>query len=71
MEVTHEGASKVKESKIYLLVHKYEMFKIKKYESIFDMFFKFTDIVNARNALDKTYSNYDLVCKMLRSLPKE
>ena len=71
MEVTHEGTSQVKESKINLLVHKYEIFKMKKYESISDIFSKFTNIVNALNAFGKTYANYDLVCKVLRSLPKE
>ena len=29
LEVTHEGTSQVKESKISMLVHKYELFKIK------------------------------------------
>ena len=47
------------------------MFKIKKYESIFDMFSKFTDIINGLNGLDKIYINYELVYKILRSLPKE
>ena len=35
-----------------------------------DIFFKFTDIINALNGLDKIYSNYELVCKVLRYLPK-
>ena len=69
--MTHEETSPVKESKINLLIYKYEIFKIKKYELIFEIFFKFTDIINTLNGLDKTYSNYDLVCKVLRSLPKE
>ena len=28
LKITHEGTSQVKKSKIYLLVHKYELFKI-------------------------------------------
>ena len=71
LEITHERTSQVKESKINLLVHKYEMFKMKKHESIFDMFIKFTEIINALNGLGKTYSNYDLICKVLRTLSKE
>ena len=47
------------------------MFKMKKYESIFDMLFKLTNIINALNGLGKIDTNYELVCKVLRSLPKK
>ena len=43
LEVTHEGTSQVKESKINILVHKYELFKIKINEIITEMFTKFTE----------------------------
>ena len=46
LEVTHEGTSQVKESKINILVHNYELFKMKIDESIIDMFTRFTDIIN-------------------------
>ena len=38
LKITHERTSQVKESKINLSIHKYKIFKIKKYESIFDIF---------------------------------
>ena len=34
LEVTHEGTNQVKESKISLLVHNYELFKMKEEETI-------------------------------------
>ena len=43
-EVTHEGNSQVKEFKINILVHNYELFKMKSDESIIDIFTRFTDI---------------------------
>nr|XP_029122333.1 girdin-like [Elaeis guineensis] len=70
LDVTHEGTSQVKESKINLLAHKYEIFKIEPHESISDMFTRFTNIINVSNGLGKTYTNHELVCKVLRSLPK-
>ena len=38
LEVTHEGKNQVKESKISMLVHKYELFKLKINKIIFEMF---------------------------------
>ncbi|EHA8586596.1 putative girdin-like [Cocos nucifera] len=35
------------------------------------MFTKFTEIINTLNGLGKIYSDYDLICKVLRSLPKD
>ena len=43
LEVTHEGTSQVKESKISILVHKYELFKIEPNESISGMYTWFTN----------------------------
>lgn len=71
LEVTHEGTNQVKESKINMLVHKYELFKMMPGESISSMFTRFTDIVNGLKSLGKPYSNVDLVRKILRSLPKQ
>ena len=44
LEVTHEGTSRVKDSKISMLVHDYELIKMKPHESIKDMFTQFTNI---------------------------
>ena len=47
MEVTHEGTNQVKETKINMLVHKYELFKMKPNEQIGEMFTRFCDITNS------------------------
>ena len=69
LEVTNEGTSQVKSSKINLLVHNYELFKMDPNESISAMFTRFTDIINGLKCLGRNYSNADLVQKILRSLP--
>ena len=68
LEVTHEGTSQVKSSKINLLVHNYELFKIDPNEIISIMFTRFTNITNGLKSLGRIYSNADLVQKILRSL---
>ena len=70
LEVTHEGTNQVKESKINLLVHNYELFKMEPAESITQMFTRFTDIINGLKSLGKDYTNNKLVRKILRSLPR-
>ena len=70
LEVIHEGTNQVKESKINMLVHKYELFKIEHDESITAMFTRFTDIINGLKSLGKSYTNSELVRKILRSLPR-
>ena len=69
MEVTHEKTSQVKSSKINLLVHNYELFKMNPNETISVMFTRFTNITNGLKSLGRIYSNADLVLKILRSLP--
>ncbi|GAV66637.1 UBN2 domain-containing protein, partial [Cephalotus follicularis] len=70
LEVTYEGTNQVKEAKISMLVHEYEMFTMNKNEDIKSMFSRFTSIINALQALDKTYSNSEMVRKILRCLPR-
>ena len=70
LEVTHEGTSRVKESKINILVHSYELFRMKPSESIGDMYTHFTDVINGLKGLGKSFSNFELVTKILRSIPK-
>ena len=70
LEVTHEGTSRVKESKINLLLHSFELFRMKPRETIGDMFTRFTDVVNGLKGLGKSFSDFELVNKILRSLPK-
>ena len=54
LEITHEGTNQMKESKINLLVHNYELFSMKENETIVEMITRFTNIVNGLKALGKT-----------------
>ena len=71
IEITHEGNNQVKESRINILMHDYELFSIKDFESIVEMFSKFIVIVNELEALRKTYIEVEKVMKILRSLLKK
>ena len=68
LEVTHEDTNQVKEIKINMLVHKYELFKMELTETITSMYTRFTDIVNNLKKLNKVYTDDDLCRKILRSL---
>ncbi|GAV63755.1 UBN2 domain-containing protein, partial [Cephalotus follicularis] len=68
LEVRYEGTNQVKEDKLSMLVHDYEMFTMNKNEDIKSMFTRFTNIINALQALDKVYSNTEMVRRILRSL---
>ena len=46
VEVTHEGITNVNRAKKHALIQEYEMFKMLKGETIFDMQKRFTHIVN-------------------------
>ena len=68
--MTHEGTNKVKESKIDMFVHQYELFKMLPNESITSMFTRMTTITNSFYVLGRIYTNADIMSKILRSLPK-
>ena len=69
LKLIYEGNNQVKETKANLLVHKYELFKMKPKESISEMFARLSEITNGLKALGKEYSSSELVRKVLRSLP--
>lgn len=46
LQVTYEGTNQVKHSKIDLLNQKYELFIMKKEETIYEIYVRFTDIIN-------------------------
>ena len=46
LQVLHEGTNHVNETKINMLVHQYEMFKILKHESINEITTRFMHIIN-------------------------
>ena len=58
LEVTHEGTSRVKESKINLLLHSFELFRMKPSVTIGDMFTRFTDIINGLKGLGKKFFGF-------------
>jgi len=65
----YEGSKKVKEAKPLMLVHQYELFKMKDDESIEEMYSRFQTLVSGLQILKKSYVASDHVSKMLRSLP--
>ena len=69
LEITHEGTTQVKDSKVRILENDYEVFKMKPNESIVEMFARFTDVVNGLEGLGKRVSEQDKVSKILRCLP--
>ena len=69
LEITHEGTTQVKYSKVRILENDYEMFKMKPNESIVEMFTRFIDVVNGLEGLGKRVSELDKVSKILRCLP--
>ena len=70
LEVTHQGTSAMKETKIQIFSTQYENFKMKADETIANMYTRFTTITNGLNALGKVLTQKDMVTKILRSLTK-
>ena len=70
LQVTHKGKNRVKETKIGMLTHEYELFSMKQKETITEMYNRFTTIVNNLKGLGKAYGNNELVKKILNSHPK-
>ncbi|XP_019241007.1 PREDICTED: uncharacterized protein LOC109220995 [Nicotiana attenuata] len=69
LEVTYEGTSKVKETRINRLIRDYELFQMKEDESIKDMFGRFSKIAGDLKSFGRPYSSGEQVRKILRSLP--
>jgi len=63
------SSKKVREAKALMLVHQYELFKMKEDESIEQMYSRFETLVSGLQILKKNYVASDLVSNMLRSLP--
>jgi len=66
---TYEGNKKVREAKATMLVHQYELFRMKEDESIETMYSRFQILVSGLQILKKSYVASDHVNKILRSLP--
>ena len=71
LEIIHEGNNQVKKSRINILVHDYELFSVKDFESIVEMFSRFMVVVNELESLGKTYIEVEKFMKILRSLLKK
>jgi len=65
----YEGSKKVREAKALMLVHQYELFKMKEDESIEQMYSRFQTLVSGLQVLKKSYVASNHVSKILRSLP--
>jgi len=63
------GTKKVKKAEALMLVHQYELFKMKDDESIEQMYSRFQTLVSGLQILKKSYVASDHVSKILRSLP--
>jgi len=71
LQVTHEGTTDVKRSRINTLTHEYELFRMNQNETIQDMQKRFTHIVNHFASLGKIFPNEDLINKVLRCLSRQ
>lgn len=70
LQVTYEETNRVKESKINVLIYKYELFKIEPNESITKIYTRFTNIINVFKNLGKSYINSELVQKIIICLSR-
>ena len=71
LQVTHEDTNKVKESKISVLVHMFELFKVMENETISEMIIRFTDITNSLASFRKEYTQVKKVRKILHALTSD
>ena len=65
----YEGNKKVREAKATMLVHQYELFRMKEDENIETMYSRFQTLVSGLQILKKSYVTTDHVNKIMRSLP--
>jgi len=69
LQVAHEGTNQVKQSRIELLMTKYELFEMGDRETVMDMHTRFPYIINELKSLGKSFTTEELVRKILRFLP--
>jgi len=68
--VTHEGTNDVKRARKYTLTQEYEMFRMKKGESLVEVQKRFTHIANHLMSLGKTFDKEELNIKVLKCLDR-
>ena len=66
LQIAHEGTNQVKQSRIELLVRKYELFEMSNEETVMNMYTRFTHITNDLKSLGKSFTTEELVRKILR-----
>nr|XP_016465772.1 PREDICTED: uncharacterized protein LOC107788599 [Nicotiana tabacum] len=69
LQTAHEGTTQVKESKIDMLITKYELSRMKDDESIQDMHTRFTSIINELHSLGEIIPRNKPIRKILSVLP--
>jgi len=69
LQLTHEGTTDVKRSRVNTLTHEYELFRMNTNEK--SMQKRFTHIVNHLVSLGKSFPNEDLINKVLICLSRE
>jgi len=70
LDVTHEGTTDVKRAKKHALIQEYELFRMQKGESIFDVQKRFSYIVNHLMSLGKTFDEEEINIKILKCLDR-
>ena len=67
---THEGTKAVRDSKLQMIISKFEELRIKEDECFDDFYGKLTNLVNLSFSLGEKMAESKVVCKVLRSLPE-
>jgi len=65
LQIAHEGTNQVKQSRIELLVRKYELFEMSNKETVMNMYTRFTRITNELKSLEKSFTTEELIRKIL------
>ena len=69
LRVAHESTNQVKQSRIELLMRKYELFEMSDKETVMDMYTCSTHITNELKSLGTSFTTKELVRKILHFLP--
>ena len=64
LEVTHEGTTQVKETKINMRLHDYELFSMKEGESITSRLDRFAEIINGLASFERHMDDSENVKKI-------
>lgn len=68
LQITYERTTEVKRERLDAITHEYELFKMKPEERINQMQTRLPQTISHMRTLGKTFSNDELVIKILRSI---